>query len=350
MKAQLPVRKAILKRKTYEPPGEGRAGKVRLDFNENTGGCSRAVVRALGRLTPKALAMYPEYGRSTRRLARYFGVAAEELLLTNGGDEALRLIFDTFVDAGSRVVICEPTFPMYRYWGEIAGAKILAVRYGKEMEFPVEGVVRALAEGPRAVFVCNPNNPTGTLAGAGEIERILEAARRTAIVVDEAYAEFAGVTVAPWIRKYRQLFVVRTFSKTAGLAGLRLGALIGRAESLALVRRAAAPFSVNVAALAAAAAAAGDRQTMRRYVDEVVRLREWLEKELRRMGVRTYPSGGNFVLADFGECGAGLFRRLERRGILLRERSKEVGPGHARITIGTRAEMRKLVREIQRER
>ncbi len=347
MKTQLPVRKAILERRAYQAPGEGRANKMRLDFNENTGGCSRAVLRALARLTAKELAMYPEYARTTRRLARHYGVAADELLLTNGGDEALRLFFDTFVDAGSSVVICEPTFPMYRYWGEIAGAKIRALRYGREMEFPLEGVMRALAEEPRVVFVCNPNNPTGTLVRPEEIEAILRAARRTAVVIDEAYAEFAGVTVVSWIRKYRQLFVARTFSKTAGLAGLRLGAVIGCAESVAMVRRAAGPFPVNVAALAAAEAAVEDGETMRRYVGEVVRLRGWLEKELKKMEVRTYPSAGNFLLADFGARGPGLFRRLERRGILVRERSKDLGPGYARITIGTRAEIRNLVREIQ---
>ena len=350
MKTRLPVRKAILARRAYEPPGEGRARKVRLDFNENTAGCSPAVLRALAKLTAKELATYPEYARTTRRLARHFGIAPEELLLTNGGDEALRLMFDTFVDAGSNVVICEPAFPMYRYWGEIHGAKILAVRYGRGMVFPLEGVMRALAQNPRVVFVCNPNNPTGTLARREEIEKILNAARRTAVVVDEAYAEFAGVTVMPWIRRYPQLFVVRSFSKTAGLAGLRLGALAACRESMALVRRAAGPFSVNVAALAAAEAAVADGRTTRRYVSNVMRLRGWLEDKLNRMGVRTYPSAANFVLADFGERGPGLFRRLERRGILVRDRSKEAGPGHARITIGTGAEMRTLVKEIQRER
>ncbi|MGB6898833.1 MAG: aminotransferase class I/II-fold pyridoxal phosphate-dependent enzyme, partial [Candidatus Acidiferrum sp.] len=161
MKAQLPTRQAILDRRTYEPPGEGRADKLRLDFNENTAGCSPAVQRALRKLTPKLLSMYPEYERGTRRLARHFQVAPEELLLTNGGDDALRLFFDAFVDAGTSVVICEPTIPMYRYWGEVAGAKIEVQRYGTAMEFPLDGILQSLAAKPRVLFVCNPNNPTG---------------------------------------------------------------------------------------------------------------------------------------------------------------------------------------------
>src|SRR5579862_1728374 len=120
---QLQVRQAILDRRTYEPPGEGRGDKLRLDFNENTAGCSPAVRRALAKLTPQLISMYPEYDRSTRCLSRHFRVKPDQLLLTNGGDDALRLFFDAFVDAGTEVVIVEPTFPMYRYWGEVAGAK-----------------------------------------------------------------------------------------------------------------------------------------------------------------------------------------------------------------------------------
>jgi histidinol-phosphate aminotransferase len=350
MSVQLPVRKAILERRTYEPPGEGRANKLRLDFNENTAGCSRAVTRALAKLPPKQLAMYPEYDRPTRRLARHFGVRPEELLLTNGGDDALRVFFDAFVDSGSSILICEPTFPMYRYYGEIAGATIDVLRYGAEMEFPLDSVVAALGSKPRVLFVANPNNPTGTLLQLDALEAIANAATNTVVVIDEAYADFSGVTVVPWIRRYPHLFVARTFSKTAGLAGLRLGAVIGHAESLAILRPAMPPFPVNVAALVAAEAAVNDRQTMRRYVRDVVRLRAWLQNELKRLGVRTYSSAGNFLLANFGPDGPELLRKLERQGILLRERSKDMGEGFVRITVGTKSEMERLMKQIKRYR
>jgi histidinol-phosphate aminotransferase len=128
MTGQLPLRKAILERRTYEAPAEGRKGKVRLDFNENTAGCSPAVIRALRQMSAEQLAMYPEYEKGAERLARYFGVRSQELLLTNGGDDALRVFFDTFVDPGSSILICEPTFPMYRYYAEIFGARVEALR------------------------------------------------------------------------------------------------------------------------------------------------------------------------------------------------------------------------------
>jgi len=344
MKVQLPVRKAILDRKTYEAPAEGRWGKVRLDFNENTTGCSKAVLTALRKLSGKELAMYPEYQAPTKLLAEYFGMNAEELLLTNGGDDALRVFFDTFVEPSSHILICEPTFPMYRYYAEIAGACVEALRYSREMEFPLAAVVKALRKRPRVFFLANPNNPTGTLVDKGAIATILKAAPRTAVVLDEAYADFSGVTGVPWIRRYPNLFIAKTFSKAAGLAGLRLGAVIAQRESLALVRRALPPFPVNAAALAAGVAVVGERRTIERYIRETKRLREWFAAELKRRGVRVFPSKSNFLLADFGEGGPALFRKLTRNEILIRERSNDLGPGFARITIGTRLELQAFLR------
>jgi len=347
MTAQLPVRKAILERRTYEAPAEGREGKVRLDFNENTAGCSAAVTRALREMSQKQLAMYPEYEQSTARLARYFDVSREELLLTNGGDDALRVFFDAFVDPGSSIIICEPTFPMYRYYAEIAGARVEALRYGSEMEFPLGGILGELEKEPRVLFIANPNNPTGTLLQVDALEKVLRAARRTAIVIDEAYAEFSGVTMVPDIGKYPHLFVARTFSKAAGLAALRLGAVIACTESLSYLRRAMPPFPVNRAALVAAEAAVRDRAAIRRHVRDIRRVAKWFTEQLHCLGVKTFASAGNFLLANFGPNGPQLFQQLEREGILLRDRSKDLGAGFVRITIGTQAEMTLLVKKIR---
>jgi histidinol-phosphate aminotransferase len=348
MKVRLPVRKAILERRTYEAPAEGRWGKIRLDFNENTTGCGDAALAALRRLSGKELAMYPEYQAPTKILARYFGVKPEELLLTNGGDDALRVFFDTFVEPGSHILICEPTFPMYRYYAQIAGARVKTLHYSPEMAFPLVAVLKALRENPRVFFLANPNNPTGTLVDKAAIEKLLKAAQQTAVVLDEAYADFSGVTGVPWIRRHPNLFIAKTFSKAAGLAGLRLGAVIAQRESLALVRRALPPFPVNVAALAAGVAAVQERRTIERYIRETKRLREWFAAELQRRNVRVFPSACNFLLADFGSSGPALFGRLTRNGILIRERSKDLGPGFARITVGTQKELQEFLRILDR--
>jgi histidinol-phosphate aminotransferase len=350
MKPRLPVRRAIIERKTYEAPAEGRFGKVRLDFNENTAGCSPAVVRELARLSPKLIAMYPEYEPSVRELARYFGVRPSELLLANGADDAIRAFFDTFVEQGDPVLLCEPTFPMYRFYAEIFGARIRVCRYDSDMNLPLAPVLAALRERPRVLFIANPNNPTGTLLSRRDVETLLKAATHTPVVIDEAYVEFSGVTMLPLIRRYPQLFVVRTFSKATGLAALRLGAILARADSLAYLRRAMPPFPVNVAALVAARAVIRDKRTMQRYIREAIRLRGWLGEQLRALGIVVHPSAGNFLLADFGPSGPHLFRRLASRGFLLRDRKGDLGPGFVRISIGTEPEMRRLVREIRRLR
>src|ERR1700682_5024228 len=128
--------------------------------------------------------MYPEYQKRTRNVAKYFGVKTEEIVLTNGGDDALRVFFDTFVEPGSRVLICEPTFPMYRYYAEIAGARLEVLRYSSEMDFPAKAAVAALKKKPRVFFFANPNNPTGTLVGIQIVEQLLRAATNTVVVLD----------------------------------------------------------------------------------------------------------------------------------------------------------------------
>jgi histidinol-phosphate aminotransferase len=344
MKTRLPVRKAILLRRTYEAPAEGRRGKIRLDFNENTNGCSEAARKALARLSAKEIATYPEYAEPTRKVARYFDVRPDELLLTNGGDDALRVFFDTFVEPGSHILICEPTFPMYRYYAEIAGARVEALQYGRNMEFPFAEALAAVRKRPRLFFLANPNNPTGTVVNSADILKLLRATAHTVVVLDEAYAEFAVETAVPWVRRYPHLFVARTFSKAEGLAGLRLGAVIGQRDSLALVRRAMPPYPVNIAALAAAVAAIAERKTIARYVRDVKKLRSWLTRELEKRNVRVFPSSANFLLADFGKAGPAFFHRLARHNVLVRERSNDLGPGFARITIGTAAELKKLLK------
>jgi histidinol-phosphate aminotransferase len=292
--------------------------------------------------------MYPEYQASIRRLAKYFGVRDEELLLTNGGDDALRIFFDAFAEAGSTVLICEPTFPMYRYYAEIYGSRIQVVRYDQNMQFPLLPAIAALRKKPRVMFLANPNNPTGTLIDPSQIKKLLAAATHTAVVLDEAYFDFSGATVIPLIRKYPQLFVTRTFSKAAGLASLRLGANIACKPSLQLLRAAVPPFPVNVPALVAAEAAIKDQKSIRAWVNDVKHVRSWFAAGLTSLGIKHFPTAANFILADFGPSGPHLVRALQRKGILIRDRSKDMGSGFVRITIGTAAEMHILLREIKK--
>jgi histidinol-phosphate aminotransferase len=334
----------------YEAPEEGREGKLRLDFNENTVGCSPAVLRALHTVTAEQLAMYPEYENSVRRLAAYFGVRPSEMLLTNGVDDALRLLMEVFIDAGDMVLIPEPTFSMYRFFSQVAGARVTSVRYDRAMNFPVEATLRELKRSPHILFIANPNNPTGTLLDEASLARILDAAPRTVVLVDEAYFDFSGLTVLPWIWQRPNLIVSRTFSKAAGLAALRLGALFARSDVIAAMRRAFTPYPVNSLALVAAEAAIGDEKFLQAYIRDVLESRSLLARGLEQLGARVFPSGANFVLADFGVGGTRLAKRLARRGILVRDRASEFGrDGFMRITAGTVAHTQRLLKTIKEE-
>jgi len=347
---KVPVRRAVLAMAPYGAPNEGRAKKLRLDFNENTVGCSPAVLRALSGMTAEQMAIYPDYQVTTKRLARFFQVRPEEIHLTNGIDDALHLIADTFIDVGDTVLIAEPTFDMYRFFSELAGARIKTLRHDNEMNFPVEDVLDELRRSsakPRVLFIANPNNPTGTLVQPKDLRRILRAASQTLVLVDEAYFDFSGLTVLPWIRQYSNLLVARTFSKSAGLAALRLGCLFAKPEILDVMRRACSPYPVNTAALVAAEASVHDARFLRNYTREVLQSRALLEKGLSRLGARVYPSEANFILADFGPRAHGLVLALERKGILVRERKDFPRAGFMRISAGTRADTRRLLRAIE---
>jgi histidinol-phosphate aminotransferase len=349
-KISIAVRPIVKRLAPYVAPEEGRAGKLRLDFNENTVGCSPAALRALRGMKSDQLCMYPEYEASRRRLARHFGVRPAEMLLSNGVDDALRLLMDTFVEPGSTVLLPEPTFTMYRFYAEIAGGNIATERYDADMRFPIDGILRALRRSPRLLCLANPNNPTATLLDQKTLSRILDAAPRTLVLVDEAYFEFAGVTVLPWIRRRKNLVVGRTFSKVLGLAGLRLGALFCCTELADTIRKIAMPFPVNSAALVAAEAALGDRHFLRRYVEQIKESREMLAQGLQALGARVFPSAANFLLVDFGPGGSRLVRRLGRRDILLRDRAGEFGrDGFVRVTVGTPAQTRVLLQAIKEE-
>ncbi len=348
---KIPVRRAVLAMAPYGAPEEGRARKLRLDFNENTVGCSPAVLRALSRMTAEQMAIYPEYQKTTRRLARFFRVRPEEMHLTNGIDDALHLIADTFIEDGDSVLVAEPTFDMYRFFSELAGARVTALRYDDEMKFPVADVLRELRGSspsiPRVLFIANPNNPTGTLVQPEDLRRILRAASQTLVLVDEAYFDFSGLTILSWIRQYSNLLVARTFSKAAGLAALRLGCLFAKPEILSVMRRACTPYPVNTAALVAAEASIRDARFLRNYTREVLQSRVLLEEGLTRLGARVYPSAANFVLVDFGPGAHRMVRALERKGILVRERKDFPREGFVRISAGTRADTRRLLRAIE---
>lgn len=340
-------RAAVRKMAAYSPPTEGRRDALRLDFNENTVGCSPGVVEFLkSAVTAADLAVYPEYSEAKRELAEFFGVAEGEILFTNGTDEAIQVLVNTYVDDGDEVVVLKPSYAMYRFYAELAGAKLKEVEFNADLSFPMERVMQAISESTKAVLIANPNNPTGTGVDAAGIGRILERAPDAAVLIDEAYFEFSGVTMLGEMARYPNLFVSRTFSKVYGMAAMRFGCLFSQAGNISFLHKAQSPYSVNAVAALAARAAVRDREYVRGYVCEALAARESIYAGLQELGIRAYPSQANFVLFEAGERAIEVRDELRRRKVLVRDRSYEI-PGAVRVTVGTREQAQRFLEELK---
>jgi histidinol-phosphate aminotransferase len=319
-----------------------------MDFNENTVGASPRVLQCLRELTLEQLARYPERESVETVVAEFFRVRAEELLLTNGVDEAIHLICETYLEPGDQAVIVVPTFGIYELFVGATGAKAIPVLAKQDFAFPTEDVLANLNDRTRLVVIANPNNPTGQVASRADLLRIAHAAPQAAVLIDEAYFEFCGETLLDQIGCLPNLFVARTFSKAYGLAGLRIGVLMGAAEQISAVRRVASPYNVNAVALACLPTALHDQSFVQRYVDEVREGRQRLQDELRSLGIQYWPSHANFVLANLGQQHRVFVDEMRNRCVLVRDRSQDPGcEGCVRITIGAAEQMDQLLPAIR---
>jgi histidinol-phosphate aminotransferase len=342
----LKAREPVYQLKSYHPPLGNREG-LRLDFNENTVGCSPRVLARLRQVDGEQLARYPERDPLEGMVAAHLGTEPAEVMLTNGTDEAIHLICETYLEPGDEALIGVPTFAMYEIYAAATGARVIPVPAGDNFRFPTEDLLARLNPRTRFIAVANPNNPTGALAPAADLIRIARAAPDAAVLVDEAYFEFAGETLMPEWRELPNLFVSRTFSKAYGLAGLRIGVLAGNAEQLRVVRRVSSPYNLNSVALACLPDALADQDYVRRYVDQACWGRALLEKQLRSSGIRYWPSRANFVLMYFGAAAPTFIAAMRERGILVRDRSSDPGcDGCVRITVGSAEHNERLFRAL----
>ncbi len=349
--AELKPRRAVVEMASYSPPTAGRAGKLRLDFNENTVGCSPAVVRALVQaITQERLTIYPEYEATREALSGFFRVPQSQFSLTNGTDEAIQVLINTFVDKDEEVIVLTPSYAMYRFYSEVAGAKILERPYrAASLAFPLEELLAAISPATRAVLISNPNNPTGTGIGCETIETILKHAPRAAVLFDEAYYEFCGVTALPLIDRYQNLFVSRTFSKAYGLAGLRIGCLFSQEDNVKFLHKAQSPYSVNILAAVAARAGVGDPAYVADFVGQAILARERLYEGFEKRGIPFYKSQGNFVLFHVGDASMAIRDGLSERGVLVCDRSGDIA-GCLRVTAGTPAQVDRFVAALDEVR
>jgi histidinol-phosphate aminotransferase len=332
-----PEPRALIRRiKEYHPPLGDRSG-VRLDFNENTFACSPRVLEALGQVSRAQLTMYPEREHVEAMVAERLGLKPEQALLTNGVDEAIHVLCQTYLGPGDEMLLPVPTYSMYAVYASGTEAELIDVPTDRDFCFPLESLLAKITSATKVIAIANPNSPTGQTAGRDAILKVAEAAPQAVVLVDEAYFHFYGQTVIDLIGRVPNVIVARTFSKVYGLAGLRLGLLAADESAMKWLRRAISPYSVNSLALACLPAALEDQAYLDWYVGEVLTARNEFGAALSRMGVKYWPSQANFVLTRIGAKHAAFSAAMRARSVLVRDRSSDPGcDGCVRITIGTR--------------
>jgi histidinol-phosphate aminotransferase len=258
----------------YDKPPELYDG-LRLHQNENTAGCSPRVLAALAALRPEQISFYPPYSAAVRACARHLGVAEEEVALTNGLDEGIMAVAVAYLRPGTdaavpEAIVPQPAFEIFAFNTAVVGGRPVPVDPRRDFAFALDGVLAAINEATRVVFLTSPNNPTGITVAHDAIRTIARRLPPGAVVfLDEAYIDFGGHSFVPELDAFPNVIVGRTFAKAYGLAGLRIGAVVGKPSALNAVRRAIGVYSVNVAAVVALQAALDDRQYVEEYLGQV---------------------------------------------------------------------------------
>src|SRR2546426_2046031 len=325
---------------------------IKLASNENPLSPSDRVQKAIIAALP-TLNRYPDGGGFYLRqaLAKKHGVTPEHVVLGNGSNELIELLVHAFMRPGDEAVVPHPSFVVYPTSVQAAGG-IRVVVMLRDYRLDLEAMGRAVTPLTKLVFIANPNNPTATMVTADEVERFMaRMPDRTIVVFDEAYVEFAQGPDFPdslaYMKQGRKVVVLRTFSKAASLAGLRVGYGVADPDAVALLNRIRPPFNVNSPPQAAALAALDDES----HVLECVRLidagRHFLYDEFKALGIKYVPSRANFILVDVGRSAAEIYQKLRREGVIVRPMTSFGMETALRITIGTPQENRRLVTALR---
>ena len=355
------ARKGILKMVSYVPGRSieevqeefGAKRWVKLASNENLLGPSSRAMEAIRRELPQ-IYLYPEAPCTVLRqaLAKKFAIPEGKIVISNGADNLILMIANAFVDEGDEVVMADPTFSVYTNVTQIMGGKPIKVRL-KDFTHDLDTMLKKVNRRTKLIFVCNPNNPTGTIVSQKSFNHFLSALpKRVIVVMDEAYGDFAEDPFYPngvdYVKAEKQVIVLRTFSKVYGLAGLRIGFALGRKDLVDCLYQVRDPFPVHRLAQVAAKAALNDRDHVVNSIQLVHEGRRYLYKELDKMGLLYVPSQANFVFIDFGRDAEGVFQALLKEGIIIRTDRTWGYPTFARITVGRMKDNRRFIRALKK--
>ncbi len=325
---------------------------IKLASNENPLAPSDRVQRAITDALA-TLNRYPDGSGYYLRhaLARKHDVTAEQVVLGNGSNELIELLVRTFLRPGDEAVVPHPSYVVYPMMVQAAGGIRVMVML-RDYRIDLEAMARAITPMTKMVFIANPNNPTATIVTADEVAHFMsKVPERTIVVFDEAYIEFSQGADFPdmlgYVAQGRKVVVLRTFSKAASLAGLRIGYGIGDADAVALMNRIRQPFNVNALAQAAGLAALDDEAHTLECVRTIEAGRHYLYDELHALGVKYVPSRANFILVDVGRSASDIYQRLLKEGVIVRPLTPFGMESALRVTVGTPQENRRLIKALR---
>ncbi len=320
---------------------------IKLDANENPYGCSPRVNQALA--TCPDLNIYPDNGQTRLRklLEGYAGVDAKHIVAGSASNQLIDLVLRLFISKGDEVINCVPTFGIYRFSTELCGGTLVEIPRDENFAVNISAVKAAISGKTKIIFLANPNNPTGTITPQQDILELLDTG--LPVLVDEAYYEFSGQTVAPLVNRYENLMVLRTFSKWAGLAGLRVGYGLFPPKIADYLLRIKIPYNVNVAALVAVQESLKDTDYLMSRVKAIIAERGRLFGELERLEwLKPFPSQANFILCSVLNGDARELRqKLQDKGILVRYFGEPILQGFVRFSVGKPEHTDALIKALQ---
>ena len=347
-------RKEIEALNPYSAPLEGRRDLLRLDFNENTVGPSRLVTQSLKEISRDEISIYPEYSGLKEKVVETLikqnssvSLNSSEVGIFNGVDAAINAIFHAYGESNELMLTTSPTFGYYTPCAQMRGMKITSIPYeGKDFQYPYTKICEFIDQNnPKILLICNPNNPTGTRLSPEKIIEISKLSSKTLVVIDELYEAFTGDSVLPFVnfQKTPNLVVLRSLSKTAGLAGLRIGFALAHSKVINIINRVTGPYDVNSFAVIAAFAALKDQSYIDSYVNEVLKARNWLKNIFKKYHIKYHIDGGNYFLLWPKSDPTYVEQKLKSSRILIRNMDKKENlKGSIRVSIGTIEQMKKF--------
>lgn len=331
MKAYTPVDPIEVLTSRAEVP----AGKTaKLDGNENPYGCSPRVQKALAKFQDYNRYPDPDQREVRKALAGYTGVKADSIVAGAGSDDLIDIILRLFIEPGDRAINCPPTFGMYPFCTVIAGGEVVKVPRRSDFSLDLPAIKKAVGATTKVIFIASPNNPSGNRAEETEIKELLS--RDLMVVVDEAYVEFSGNSLTPLVSQYANLIVLRTFSKWAGIAGLRAGYGICPANIVPYMMKIKQPYNINMAAYVGILESLADLDYLQKTVNAMVKERDMLFKGLQQFKwLKPYPSEANFILcAVLNRSAKDIYMGLQKKGIFIRYFETTELKDYIRISVG----------------